>query len=603
MRTGVYFCQVEKSEGLNLDAVAKYASNLPGVETVELLGVQPRLDPQLLAASLKRGRIERVVIAGDQPGYFKPIFTRSMALAGQDPTEVRLASFRARGATFQYSLERAKAMVACATLAVPYALAAIPAETPVHPATLIIGGGVAGIQAALEIADAGKQVHLVERSGTIGGHMAMFDKTFPTLDCAACILTPKMVAVGQHDMIDLITNSEVTEVSGTPGAYRAKILKKARRVDSKACVACNICSDVCPISVPSDFDANITTRKAIYVPFPQAVPNAYLVDASNCTYVISKKCGACAKKCPKECINLDEQDKIIEVEVGNIIIATGYDVLDAGKVERYGYGKYPNVLTALEFERLTNASGPTGGKIVTKTKQFNKRLKKDEWVFDTAGPSPKSVAIIHCVGSRDAGYNPYCSRVCCMYSLKFAHLVKEKLHDAACYEYYIDMRAFGKGYEEFAERIKQEGAFVVRGRSASVVEANGRLVVKGEDIVNDRLLEFPVDMVLLAVGLIPAQGTEELGKILSVTRGPDGWFSELDYNGNPTDTERGGIYVAGMCQAPKDIPDTVAQASAVAAGVLRSISSGKGIGHWDTLSLSEIEARARSLTRISHELL
>jgi heterodisulfide reductase subunit A len=460
MRTGIYFCQVEKMDGLNIDAIAKYASNLQAVESVEVLGVRPRLDPELLAETLKRSRIERVVIAGDQPGYFKPVFTRSMALAGQDPTEVYLASFRARGATFQYSLERAKAMVACATLGVPYALAAIPAETPVHPATLIIGGGVAGIQAALEIADAGKQVYLVERSGTI---------------------------VGQHDMIDLISNAEVTEVSGTPGAYRAKILKKARRVDAKACVACSICSDACPISVPSDFDANITTRKAIYVPFPQAVPNAYLVDASSCTYVKSKKCGACAKKCPKECINLDEQDETIEVEVGNIIIATGYDVLDAGKIERYGYGKFPNVLTALEFERLTNASGPTGGKIITKTNQFNKRLKKDEWVFDAAGQPPKSVAIIHCVGSRDASYNSYCSRVCCMYSLKFAHLVKEKLHDAVCYEFYIDMRAFGKGYEEFAERIKQEGAFVVRGRSATVTEADGKLVVKGEDIVNDRL--------------------------------------------------------------------------------------------------------------------
>lgn len=597
MRIAVYLCQVEKTDGLNIDAIAKYASNLPGVENVEILGVRPRLDAQVLAEKLKRDRIERIVIAGDQPGYFKPIFARAMAVAGQDPAEICLGSFRARAAASQYSLERAKAIVACATMAVPYALAAVPAETPVHPATLVIGGGVAGIQAALEIADAGKQVYLVERSGTIGGHMAMFDKTFPTLDCAACILTPKMVAVGQHDMIELVTDAEVTAVSGTPGAYRANILKKARRVDPKACVACGICSEVCPISVPSEFDSNITTRKAIYVPFPQAVPNAYLVDDENCTYVKSKKCGACAKKCPKECINLDEQDATVEVDVGNIIIATGYDVLDAGKVERYGYGKYPNVLTALEFERLTNASGPTGGRIVTKTKQFNKRLKKDEWVFDPTGPQPKSVAIIHCVGSRDASYNPYCSRVCCMYSLKFAHLVKEKLHDAVCYEFYIDMRAFGKGYEEFAERIKQEGAFVVRGRSAAVSEADGRLVVKGEDIVNDRLLGFPVDMVLLAVGLIPAQGTDTLSAMLGVTRGPDGWFSELDYNGNPTDTERGGIYVAGMCQAPKDIPDTVAQASAVAAGVLRSISSGRGIGHWDALPLSEIEARARSMAR------
>lgn len=602
MRTGIYFCQVEQNDGLNLDAIAKYASNLPGVENVRILGIKPRLDASSLAETLKTGRIERVVIAGDQPGYYKPVFTRAMALAGQDPAEVRLASFRAHGAVSHQSLERAKAVVACAILAVPYALAAVPAETPVHPATLIIGGGVAGIQAALEIADAGKQVYLVEKTGTIGGHMAMFDKTFPTLDCAACILTPKMVAIGQHDMINLLTNSVVTEVSGIPGAYRARILRRARRVDSKACVACSVCSDVCPVNVLSEFDAGITVRKAIYVPFPQAVPNSYLVDAENCTYVKTKKCGACAKKCPKECINLEEKDEIVEVEVGNIVIATGYDILDAGKVERYGYGKYPNVLTALEFERLTNASGPTGGRIVTRTKQFNKRLKKDEWVFDASGQPPRNVAIIHCVGSRDASYNPYCSRVCCMYSLKFAHLVKEKLPDAACYEFYIDMRAFGKGYEEFAERIKQEGTFVVRGRSATVTESDGRLVVKGEDIVNDRLLEFPVDMVLLAVGLIPARGTEDLSRILGVTRGPDGWFSELDYNGNPTDTERGGVYVAGMCQAPKDIPDTVAQASAVAAGVLRSISSGKGVGHWGTISLSEIEARAKSLTRISREL-
>jgi heterodisulfide reductase subunit A len=427
--------------------------------------------------------------------------------------------------------------------------------------------------------------------------MAMFDKTFPTLDCAACILTPKMVSVGQHEMIDLMTFSEVEEISGTPGAYKVKIRKRARRVDPNNCVTCNVCADVCPAVVPSEFDSFITTRKAVYIPFPQAVPNAFLVDPESCLYVQSegKKCGACAKKCPKECINLDQQDEIVDLEVGNIILATGYDVLDARKIERYGCGVYPNVLTALEFERLTNASGPTGGKIVTKTKRLNKRTKQDEWVFDQAGEPPKSVAIIHCVGSRDSNYNAYCSRVCCMYSLKFAHLVKEKLPDATCYEFYIDMRAFGKGYEEFAERIKQEGTFVVRGRSAAVDEVNGRMVVKGEDIVNDSLVEFPVDMVLLAVGLIPARGSDEMSKLLGVGRDDEGWFSELDYNGSPTDTERGGIYVAGVCQAPKDIPDTVAQASAVAAGVLKSISSGKGIGSISSLTLSEIESRAKTI--------
>jgi heterodisulfide reductase subunit A len=597
MRTAVYFCQVEQGGAINVEAVAKYASNLPWVAAVDVLGIRPKLESSVLAGQIKASEIERIVIAGDSPGFFKPVFTRAMATAGKNTNEVRLASFRAHGARRQDALERAKAIVACATRAVPFPLAAVPDNTPVHPATLIIGGGIAGIQAALEIADAGKPVYLVERTGTIGGHMAMFDKTFPTLDCAACILTPKMVSVGQHDMIGLFTNSQLEELTGSPGAYKAKIRKRARRVDIKSCVSCGICTDHCPVVVPSEFDSCITTRKAIYIPFPQAVPNTYLVDAENCTYVQSggKKCGACLKKCPKECINLNEKDEVIEVEIGNIILATGYDVLDAQKIARYGYGKYPNVLTALEFERLTNASGPTGGKIVTKTEKYDKRTKTQEWVFDPAGESPRAVAIVHCVGSRDSNYNSYCSRVCCMYSLKFAHLVKEKLHDTTCYEFYIDMRAFGKGYEEFAERIKQEGTFVVRGRSATVVESNGRLVVRGEDIIKDTLVEFPVDMVLLAVGLIPDRGTEEICRMLGVERDSDGWFSELDYNGNPTDTERGGIYVAGVCQGPKDIPDTVAQASAVAAGVLRSITSGKGLGHRSSLSLSEIEARANNL--------
>jgi heterodisulfide reductase subunit A len=597
MRVGVYLCQAGEPSAVNLEAVAKYAANLAGVEVAEYLGVGPRLSPANLTEKIRRHRLDRVVIAGDSPGYFKPVFTRAMVLAGGDPDEVRLASFRAHGAVTADFTDRAKGIVACAVRGVPYTLAATPAPTRVHPATLIIGGGVAGIQAALEIADAGKRVYLVEKTGTIGGHMAMFDKTFPTLDCAACILTPKMVAIGQHDCIELMTNSEVQEVTGGPGAFKVKILQRARRVDLKACVACNACSEICPVSVPSEFDSGIATRKSIYIPFPQAVPTSYLVDPDSCTYVLTdgKKCGACIRKCPKDCIVLDEKDKTVEFEVGNIILATGYDVLDARAIQRYGYGTFPNVLTALEFERLTNASGPTGGRIVTRVKKFNKRQKQEEWIFAADGPPPKSVAIIHCVGSRDANHNPYCSRVCCMYSLKFAHLVREKLPDATCYEFYIDMRAFGKGYEEFAERVKQEGTFTVRGRTATVTEMNGQMVVKGEDLISDRLLEFPVDLVLLAVGLVPPKGSAVLARMLGIARDDDGWFSELDYNGDPVDTERGGVYVAGACQAPKDIPDTVAQAAAAAAGVLKSIQSGKGLGSRSSLTLSEIEARAQRL--------
>jgi heterodisulfide reductase subunit A len=597
MRTGVFFCQTESRSNLNIDAIAKYSANLPEVETVQILKSKPLPEAKFLCEQIRSNNLGRIVIAGDIPGYFKPVFTKAMAMTGGNADEVRLASFQEHGARGENAMDRAKAIVACAAFGVPFSLAAIPGGNPVNHATLIIGAGIAGIQSALEIANAGKQVYLVEQTGTIGGHMAMFDKTFPTLDCAACILTPKMVSVGQHEMIRLLTRSKVVEVSGKPGSYRVKIRQKARYVDIKSCVACNQCVEVCPVKVKSEFDAGISLRKAIYIPFPQAVPNAYLVDETNCTYILSggEKCGVCVKKCPKECINLNETDQIRDIEVGNIIIATGYELLDVSKIEQYGYGVFPNVLTSLEFERLTNASGTTGGRIVTKTKRINKKTEKEEWIFTPEGMPPRSVALIHCVGSRNKKYNPYCSRVCCMYSLKFAHLIREKIPNVNVYEFYIDMRAFGKGYEEFAERIKQEGTFVVRGHSASVAMNNGQMIVRGEDIFNDRLVEFKVDMVVLAVGLIPASGAEELSRMLGVQRDTDGWFSELDYNGSPTDTDKGGIYVAGMCQAPKDIPDTVAQASAVAAGVLGSLTSGKGIGHMSSLSLSEIEAKAKTI--------
>jgi heterodisulfide reductase subunit A len=600
MRTGVFFCQVDDQWNIDIDAIAKYTLNLPEVESVQDLGILPQIDLNKLSDNIKSKNLERIVVAGDLPGYFKPVFTKAMAKTGGNTKEVRLASFQEHGAKNGHTLDRAKAIVACATMGVPFSLAAVPGGNPVNHATLVIGAGIAGIQASLEIANAGKQVYLIEQSGTIGGHMAMFDKTFPTLDCAACILTPKMVDVGQHELINLMTLSKVISVSGKPGAYRVKIKHKARRVDIDSCVACGLCVDACPVKVKSEFDAEISVRKAIYIPFPQAVPNAYLIDGENCRYVLSEgqKCAVCERKCPKDCIQLDEEDSFSDIEVGNIIIATGYELLDVSHIDQYGYGRFPNVLNSLEFERLTNASGSTGGKIVCKTKQYNRKIKKDEWIFSPEGVPPRNVAIIHCVGSRNKKYNAYCSRVCCMYSLKFAHLIKEKIPNVNVYEFYIDMRAFGKGYEEFAERIKSEGTFVIRGHSADVSMVGDQMKVRGEDILNDRLVEFDVDMVVLAVGLIPSPGTEALSRMLGINRDADGWLSELDYNGSPTDTDKGGIYVAGMCQAPKDIPDTVAQASAVAAGVLGSLTNEKGIGSMSSLTLSEIEEKAKSVHTI-----
>lgn len=597
MRTGVFFCLTETNKDLNIDSVAKYTANLPEVEFVRIMSMKPPPEVNYLCGLIKSNELERIVIAGEMPGYFKAVFTKAMALAGRNTDEVRLSSFQEHGAKGKDAMNRAKAVVACATRGIPFSLVAVTGDHPVNPCTLVIGGGIAGIQASLEIANAGKQVILVEQTGTIGGHMAMFDKTFPTLDCAACILTPKMVSVGQHEMIRLLTRSEVESVKGNPGAYKVKIRQHPRYVDVKSCVACNLCSEVCPVKVKSEFDAGISQRKAIYIPFPQAIPNAYLVDDTKCTYIGSngEKCGACMKKCPKGCINMKETSQLLEVEVGNIILATGYEILDVHKIDQYGYGSYPNVLTSLEFERLTNASGTTGGRIVTKTKTVNKRTGKEEWIFSPDGVPPENVAIIHCVGSRNKKYNSYCSRVCCMYSLKFAHLIKEKIPDATVYEFYIDMRAFGKGYEEFADRIREEGTFVIRGHSAKVAMFNDQMIVRGEDIINDRLAEFKVDMVVLAIGLVPSPGIRKLSKILDISLDSDGWFSELNYNGNPTDTEKGGIYVAGVCQGPKDIPDTVAQASAVAAGVLKSLTKLKGKGPVGSIPLSEIESRAKTV--------
>ena len=572
-RIGVFLLRVNGTTppGVDYAMLAEYAAKLPGVKTVRTIAVSAAMEPEKLATDIRKAKLNTIVLAAEHPGFYKPAFARALALAGGDGGQVRLASFAERGDGG--GAGRAREVLTSAVRGTPNAPAVAPSPSAFNTATLVIGGGVAGIQAALEIAESGHKVYLVERTGTIGGRMAMFDKTFPTLDCAACILTPKMVAVSQNPNIELLVLSEVQEVSGNIGQFTVKVLKHATRVDAAACVACGDCARYCPVTTASEFDMGIATRKGIFIPFPQAVPNTYMIDPAYCNWVQSdgKKCGACAKKCSKGAIHLDAKDETVEFAVGNIIVATGYDALDAHRVERYGYGTYPNVLNSLEFERLTNASGPTGGKIVMKSKKLNKKTKQEEWVFAPDGEKPKAVAIIHCVGSRDKNYNSYCSRVCCMYSLKFAHLVREKLPEAKCYEYYIDMRAFGKGYEEFHERIREEGLYLVRGRTATVAERDGQLYIHGEDTLDEHLITLPVDMVLLSVGLQPSQGTAELAEKLCIPRDDDGWFRELNYNSEPNSTMRQGIYVAGVCQGPKDIPDTVAQASAAAAHALRSI--------------------------------
>ena len=593
--TGVFFYNPFGliPDPLNYPELARYALEFPNIAKIWQYIDFPWNEENIID-KIKKHNLDRLIIAGALPGTLKTLFSKSMALAGKDPNKVLLACFNEYGICATNDINLAKSVLACVISDLPFEIVALPDEVPVNKSTLIIGAGIAGIQASLEIANGNSLVYLVEKTGTIGGKMATFDKTFPTLDCAACILTPKMVEVNQNPNIKLMTYCEVLDVTGEAGNFTVRILQKARKVNVTTCIGCGTCSEKCPAQAPSEFDAGTTMRKVIYIPFPQAVPNKYLIDAENCIYLKNGKCKACVKACPvPDCINLDEQDQEVVINVGNIIVATGYKPFDAKRMEQYGYGKYPNVLNSLEFERLLNASGPTGGNI-----HFRSQDKKGNWIFNTETKKPESIAIVHCVGSRDKNYNKYCSRVCCMYSLKFAHLILEKLPEAEVYEYFIDMRAFGKGYEEFYERIKDEGVAIIRGKTAKVEEKDGKLLIRGEDILRGELIKNKVDMVVLSVGLEPGEDTEKLGKLLRIPTSEGGWFEEVKYDLDPTGTSRGGINLAGTCQGPKDIPDSVAQGSAAAARVIQSLLKGKIFKDITSIPLENIEKRIKELTPI-----
>lgn len=373
-----------------------------------------------------------------------------------------------------------------------------------------------------------------------------------------------MASARSHENIELMTYSEVMEVSGYVGNFKVKIRKKPRYVDESKCTGCGTCQDKCPVKVDNEFDVGVGKRKAIYTPFPQAVPNVPVIDREQCTYFIKGKCRACEKFCEPKAIDFEQTEKIVELDIGCIIVTTGFDNMEPSAMLQFGYGKYDNVITGLQFERMSNASGPTGGKIVLKD-----------------GTEPQSIAILHCIGSRDINYHEYCSRVCCMYSLKFSHLLREKIPDCEIYQLYIDMRCFGKGYEEFYNRIQEEGVNFIRGRAAEVTDIaeipdeKGRLIVLCEDTLISRPRRIPVDMVVLSTAVEPRADAGEVARQFSISRSKDGFFLEKHPKLDPIATTTDGVFIAGCCQGPKDIPDTVAQASAAAARALAMISKGK----------------------------
>jgi heterodisulfide reductase subunit A len=569
-RIGVYICYCGSNIAgvVDVEDVAKYAQTLDAVVVARAYKFMCS-DPgqQMIKNDIKELKLNRVVVASCSPTMHEPTFRRVCMEAGVNPYLFEMANIREHVSWVTEdkvaATEKAKALVSAAVKRVYYHQPLESREVDINPNTLVVGGGIAGIQAALKIADAKHLVYLVEREPSIGGHMAQLDKTFPTLDCSACILTPKMTLVGSHPYIKLMTYSEVVEVSGFIGNFKVKIRKKARYVDTLKCTGCGLCQTKCPTKVDSEFDVGLGKRKAIYTPFAQAVPNKPVIDTEHCLYFQKGKCQVCQKFCEAKAIDYEQKDEIVEVEVGSIILTTGFNVFDPTPIYQYGYKRYDNVITSMEFERMVNSAGPTSGNILLKN-----------------GKEPESIAIIHCVGSRDEKYHEYCSRVCCMYSMKFSHLIKEHTK-AQVYEFYIDIRSFGKGYEEFYNRLLNEGTVFFRGRPAEITNIaekpaeKGKLIVQFENTLVGVQQRLPVDMVILASGLEPQKDTDAVGRLFGVSRSGDGFFLERHPKLDPVATMTDGIFIAGCCQSPKDIPDTVAQANAAAAEALCLISKGK----------------------------
>jgi heterodisulfide reductase subunit A len=575
IRTGVYVCHCGTNIAGTVDVVD--VANWAGEKLKDRGVVISRdykfmcssLGQELIESDIKEYNLNRVVVAACSPHLHENTFRTACENAGLNPYLCELVSIREQVSWVHtnkaVATEKAKAVVSGGVERVLFDEPLEPLHVPINPATLVVGGGIAGIQAALEIADAGYSVHLVEREPSIGGHMAQFDKTFPTLDCSACILTPRMVSTGSHKNINLHTWSEVVKVDGYVGNFTVTIRKKARYIDQTLCTGCGICQEKCPKKVIDEvYESGLGYRKAVYTPFPQAVPKYPVIDRPNCTFFQKGTCKACEKFCPTNAIDFNQEDEYLTIEVGNIILATGYDLFDSRRIESYGYGRLANVYTSLEFERLSNAAGPTNGDIVLRD----------------GVTTPEVVGIVHCVGSRDRNYNNYCSAICCMQGLKFAHIVKERT-GATVYNFYIDMRTAYKAYDEFYQRVLEEGTLFVRGKVAEITDAarlpgeEGKLIIQVEDTLVGKQRRIPVDMVILSAGLEPRFDAKEVAKLFGISCSADGWFIEKHPKLDPVATMTEGVFIAGCVQGPKDIPTSVAQGAAAAARVLGRIQQGE----------------------------
>ncbi|MGB2885021.1 MAG: CoB-CoM heterodisulfide reductase HdrA2 [Dehalococcoidia bacterium] len=560
LRIGVFVCDC----GLNIagsvdtEEVRLTAEKLPDV-VVSVRNKYTCADPgqEEIKRHIEEHKLNRVVVASCTPRLHEFTFRNCVAEAGLNPYLLEMASIREHCSWVhlhdrEAATEKAKDIVKIAVARARFLESQTEMEIPVTNAALVIGGGVAGIQAALDLADAGHQVYLVEKEPSIGGIMAQLDKTFPTMDCSICVLGPKMMDVGRHPRIELLTYSEVEEVSGYVGNFKVRVRRKARYVNEGECNTCGDCAEVCPVVVPDEFQQGFSSRKAAYIPLPQAVPPTYLIDMEHCLGNNPIACDKCLKACEKQCIDLNMQDQIVELDVGTIIMATGMKIYDPTPLDEYGYTSFENVITSIEFERLICGGGPTDGHLERPSDH----------------QTPKRIGFIQCVGSRTENRgNPYCSNVCCMNTVKDSLLIKEHHPDAEIYVFYIDIRAFGKGFEDLFRRSKEEGVHYIRGLPGEITEdpTTKNLRIRVENTTAARVEEYELDMVVLALGLEPTDDLKQLTNILNLSQTSDGFVMEAHPKLRPVDAPTPGIFFAGSVEAPKDIKDSVTQAGAAVA--------------------------------------
>ena len=571
-KIGVFVCHcgINIAGTVDVKAVAEALSHEPGVVfSAEYPYMCSESGQNMIKDAIREHGLTGVVICSCSPRMHEATFRKTAAAAGLNSYMVEIANIREQCSWIHKDMKTAteKAIVLGRTAVAKVALNTplTASESPVTKRALVIGGGIAGIQTALDIADAGFEVDIVEKTPTIGGRMAQLDKTFPTLDCAACILTPKMVDAAQNEKIDLLTYSEVESVSGFVGNFTVKIRKKARYVDSTKCTGCGACTEKCPSRKGlNEFNMGLNTRGAIYIPFAQAIPNVATIDPTQCLKLKSGKCGLCEKICSAKAIDYTQKDEIIERQYGAIVAATGFKPIDASKYDEYGYSDNPDVVTSLEFERLMNAAGPNKGVLLRPSDKQH----------------PHDIVFIQCVGSRcdDHRGKSYCSKICCMYTAKHAMLVREKYPDTNVHVFYIDVRTPGKNFDEFYRRaVEQYGVEYIKGMVGKVWKNGDKLMVQGSDLLNGEQLLLETDMVVLATAIEPDPSARSVATMLTASMDTNDFFTEAHAKLRPVESPTAGVFLSGTCQGPKDVPETVAQASAAASKVIGLLSKDKMI--------------------------